>query len=174
MYLNLFYMPAKDLASARARVMQRLHNKWLLRLMLWWRLPGAAFFGFRVSEISEAHCRVELPMRWRSQNPFRSIYFAAQCAAAEFTSGALMLVAIAGRPPVSMLVTDMQGTFIKKAKSKTTFTCSDGAALTKMINEACLSGQPGVCAVDITATLEDGTVVSTFKITWQALIKPNA
>ena len=74
----------------------------------------AAFAGLRIDEFDAGKCAVSLPYGWRTQNPFRSIYFAAQCMAAELSTGALAMLAIqSSNESVSMLVTNMSASFGK-------------------------------------------------------------
>ena len=81
---------------ARRRVLGRLP----VALWMWKTLPLAAFAGLRVVRLDEAACAVRLPGGWRTQNPFRSTYFAAQAMAAEMSTGAPALVLLEGRPGV--------------------------------------------------------------------------
>src|SRR4051812_5352046 len=76
-------------------------------------IPSLAFFGISVSKLNGRECHIELPFTWRSQNPFKSIYFAAQSAAAELATGALILRAISSYPEMSMLVVSMKAEFSK-------------------------------------------------------------
>ena len=40
-------------------------------------MPLAVVAGLRVDKVTTENAQVSLPYRWRNQNPFRSIYFAA-------------------------------------------------------------------------------------------------
>ena len=76
---------------------------------------------------SRLGCAVSLPYGWRTQNPFNSIYLAAQCMAAELSTGALAMLAIqSSNESVSMLVTNMEASFGKKATERSTFLCTNG------------------------------------------------
>lgn len=129
------------------------------------KLPALAFFGVDVKELTAERCQVRLPFTWRTQNPFQSVYFAAQAAAAELASGALVLRGLAGHPAISMLVTGLEGQFTKKAKADIFFTCEDGQALLLGIERA-LVGEDAVVVVQSTGRLADGTEVSRFTLTW--------
>ena len=59
-----------------------------IRAMLWAKLPLAAFAGLRVRKLDDSGAQVSLPAGWKTQNPFRSTYFAAQAMAAEMSTGA--------------------------------------------------------------------------------------
>lgn len=129
------------------------------------KLPALAFFGVDVRELTAERCQVRLPFTWRTQNPFQSVYFAAQAAAAELASGALVLRGLSGHPAISMLVTGLEGQFSKKARSDVFFTCEDGRVLLEGIERA-LAGEEAVVVVRSTGRLTDGTEVSRFTLTW--------
>ena len=79
------------------------------------RLPAAWFMGLHVKRCDLVKCEVALPFRWRSQNPFKSTYFAAQCAAGEMSTGLLAMAHIEEAGKVSMLVPHIEAEFFKKA-----------------------------------------------------------
>ena len=76
-----------------------------IRAMLWAKLPLAAFAGLRVQRLDENGAEVTLPAGWKTQNPFRSTYFAAQAMAAEMSTGApaLYFIEQSGTHPVLFL-----------------------------------------------------------------------
>ena len=79
------------------------------------KLPLAAFAGLRIDTFDAGQCAVSLPYGWRTQNPFQSIYFAAQCMAAELSTGALAMLPIqSSNESVSMLVTNMNACLAKR------------------------------------------------------------
>ena len=98
-----------------------------LNSFLFFKLPSAFWCGVRVKSISEGSCIVTVKHRWFNQNPFKSIYFAVQAMAAELTTGALVMIQIkkSGKK-ISMLVSNNNGNFTKKATGKITFSCYDG------------------------------------------------
>ena len=148
-------------------VFLRLANTpWKMRLYLLRRLPGAWFMGMNVQHVDTQKAVVALPYRWRSQNPFRSIYFAAQCAAAELSTGMLVLAHLQEKPPASMLVTGFEAEFLKKADQKLLFTCNEGAEIAKVIAQAIESGEGQIFTATSTGTLPDGTVAARMKVTW--------
>lgn len=142
-------------------------NPFKQRLFLWAKLPGAAFMGCRITIFSSQQAEVTMPYGWRSQNPFKSIYFAAQCSAAELSTGILALAAIADAGvPVSMLVFEMRAEFVKKAVSRTRFTCTEGAAFAEAIQKAIATGEGQTLEVQSVGVQENGEVVSRFWFTW--------
>ena len=79
---------------ADQKLIQQMQSPLGFRAFLGLKLPLAAFAGLRVDEFTAERCAVSLPYGWRTQNPFNSIYFAAQCMAAELSTGALAMLAI--------------------------------------------------------------------------------
>jgi hypothetical protein len=138
----------------------------IMRFYLLWKLPMAWFAGIGVQSCSPEKAVVRLPYGWRSQNPFRSTYFAAQCAAGELSTGLLALAQLQGQPPVSMLVTHIETEFFKKASDTLLFTCEDGAALTATVQAALTTGESQAFTATSTGRLPDGTIASIVKISW--------
>lgn len=131
------------------------------------KLPLAWFAGLRVRSLTEARCEIVVPRGWRTQNPFRSTYFAAQTMGAELSTGALVMLAVNGADaPVSMLVSDMRATFEKKAVSDAVFTCEDGARAFAAVEETLRTGEGVTVELETVGRMADGTVVSRFSFTW--------
>jgi Domain of unknown function (DUF4442) len=134
---------------------------------LWAQLPLGACAGLRVTRLDETSCEVALPGGWRTQNPFRSTYFAAQFMAAELSTGAPAVVLTrGGEASISMLVQDVRGRFVKKATGRTLFSFDDVAGMAAAIARAAASGQGETFLARPTGRMADGTVVSEFEIVW--------
>ena len=97
------------------------------------KLPTAVFWRLKMVQLDRQHCVVSIPYFWRSQNPFKSIYFAALAGAAELSTGALCQLALAGQGAFSMLVVDFRAEYSKKASTKTTFSCEQGAEVFDLV-----------------------------------------
>ena len=147
--------------------MRRLKNPLLLGTYLSAKLPLAAIAGVRVSRLDADVCEATIPFRWRSQNPFGSIYFAALTMAAEMSCAGLALAAgRSGPKPMSVLPTHLEADFFKKAKSLTTFRCSDGPKFFAAAEEARQTGQ-GVVVNSVTEGRDaDGVLVARLAIDW--------
>jgi Domain of unknown function (DUF4442) len=130
------------------------------------KLPSIVFWGIRIKELNEQVCVISLPFTWRTQNPFRSIYFAALAGAAEFSSGILCQMYLHGRPPHAMLVVDFRAEFFKKADQKIYFTCDQGLVLREKLDSLTKSGDSGTIAMISSGRNQDGVEVAKFYITW--------
>lgn len=137
-------------------------------LYLLWKLPIAWLAGVRLKKLEEEECTTVVPFKWLSQNPFRSTYFACQAMAAEMSTGllALMYVRAASPKRVSMLVTGMEASFMKKATGMTWFTSRDGAAIRAAITRTAATGEPEILTVNSIGKTRDGIVIASFAITW--------
>lgn len=147
-------------------------NPLKLRLFLLFRLPSAYFAGVRIKSISEEKCVVTVPYKWFSKNPFRSTYFACLAMAAEMSTGALALANIYKRSPsVSMLVTEMNAAYYKKATGITSFVCRDGIALRDAVQEAVSANGDNIITIQTAGTNEAGEVVAVFNFTWSFKVR---
>jgi Domain of unknown function (DUF4442) len=142
-----------------------------LNFYLFFKLPAAWFMGVRLLSVNREKGVVRLPYSWFSQNPFKSIYFAAQCGAAELSTGVLALTAIEGRPKVSMLIVKIEGEFFKKANKTLLFTCEDGAAIHQVIEAVIQENTPKTFTATSTGRLPDGTIAAVIKFTWSFKLK---
>lgn len=122
--------------------------------------------GVRVHSCTLAQCTVKLPYSWRAQNPFRSTYFAAQCAAGELSTGLLAIAHLQDKPAVSMLVLHIEADFIKKASDTLTFHCLNGPDFEAVIETALRTGQPQTFQAKSIGTLPDGQEAAHVWITW--------
>lgn len=137
------------------------------RMYLFSKLPSAFFSGVRVREIDEKSCRVTVPYKWFSQNPFRSTYFACLSMAAEMSTGVLAMAHLyKSTPPVSMLVVKVESVYFKKAVGRTSFTCNDGRLFRQAIEESIQTGESRTVQAKSVGINKDGEVVAEFLITW--------
>jgi hypothetical protein len=137
------------------------------RMFLFKKLPSAYFAGVRVRYIDEERCRVTVPFKWFTQNPFRSTYFACLSMAAEMSTGALAMAHLYGRnPPVSMLVVKVESEYFKKATGRVIFECDDGTLIKQAIEETIRTGEPAVVRAASVGRNEREEAVALFHITW--------
>ena len=136
------------------------------------KLPAAYLCGVRTKHIDNEKCIVGVKFKWINQNPFKSMFWAVQGMAAEFSSGALMITKIqeSGKR-VSMLVTSNNATFTKKAIGKIRFTCNDGKAIDEVLKKAIETGEGQTLWMQSVGINEEGIVVSTFNFEWSVKVK---
>lgn len=154
------------LTPAQTRLRDRMLNPWTWRLFTYGKLPSLALWGVKIRALSSEACAVTMPYGYRTQNPFRSVYFAAQSGAAELATGALALLHLEGHPRASMLVTQFDSKYYKKAAGGLEFVCRDGGAIGAAVAGALADGEPRTTVAHARAHLADGTLASEFWVTW--------
>lgn len=143
-----------------------------LNSFIMFKLPSAFLCGVRTKHLDEEKCIVSVKYRWINQNPFKSMFWAVQGMAAEFSTGALVIGKIreSGKR-ISMLVTSNNATFTKKAVGKIRFTCNDGKAIDEVLKKAIKTGEGQSLWMQSTGVNEEGAVVSTFNFEWSIKVK---
>lgn len=137
------------------------------RFYLLWKLPAAFLAGIRLPLITPECARATVRYQFLTTNPFRSTYFACLGMAAEMSTGILAMAHLYKRKPaISMLVTRIESTFLKKATGLTTFTCEQGQLLQTAIERAAQTGEPVEVVISTVGTNEQGVEVARFQITW--------
>ena len=153
--------------TAADRFIKLVKHPIKFNLFLLTKLPSAFFCGVRVQSISEENAVVTVPYKWLSQNPFKSTYFACLAMAAELSTGLLsMMNTYQRQPAVSMLVTELEASYFKKATELTFFTCEAGAAIKNCIEEAIKTGEGVSIKAKSTGRNSAGEIVAVFYITW--------
>lgn len=136
------------------------------------KLPSAFLCGVRTKYIDDEKSVITVMHRWINQNPFKSMFWAVQGMAAEFSTGALLIGKIQeSGQRISMLVTTNNATFSKKATGKITFTCNDGRLIDEAINSTIATGEGQTIWMQSVGVNEEGIVVSTFNFEWSIKVK---
>jgi Domain of unknown function (DUF4442) len=155
--------PAENAEALRRWVLR----PWGLRAYLWGRLPLAAFAGLRVTCLDQERCRVSLPGGWRTRNPFRSTYFAAQLMAAEMSSGAPALILAREAPAsVAFIVVEVRAVFDRRIQGPSVFEFDDVAGMRAAVGRAVEQAEPATYTARPVARTADGTVAARFEVTW--------
>ena len=148
-------------------IRRQVLNPWRFWLYQWKTLPLAAAAGLRLHTLDEARCTVFLPGGWRTQNPFRSTYFAAQAMAAEMSTGAPAMVLVGGAPvSVAMLVREVRGVFSQKIVGESLFSFAAVAGMHTAVERAAASGDSEAFVARSVGTTADGKLAAEFDITW--------
>ena len=143
-----------------------------VNLFMLLKLPLAYIGGVRVKTLSEEQATVKITHKWMNQNPFKSMFWAAQGMAAEMSTGVLVMKAIEdSKENVSMLVTHQEASFYKKATGKILFTCKGGDEIRKAIKMSKQSKEGQVVQLIAEGKNEDGVVVSKFNFEWSLKVK---
>ncbi|WP_165733543.1 DUF4442 domain-containing protein [Polaribacter sp. 20A6] len=136
------------------------------------KLPLAYLGGVRVRTITDTEVVVSIKYRWMNQNPFKSMFWAAQGMAAEMPTGVLVMKAIDdSKVKVSMLVTQQEARFFKKATGRILFSCKGGNEIREAIQESIKTGEGQVIVLISEGKNKDGVVVSRFQFHWSLRVK---
>ena len=136
------------------------------------KLPAAWLMGVKVSMINNSNCICTLKYRWINQNPFKSIFWAAQGMAAEFATGVLLMREIElSNKNISMLLVDVEGKFTKKAIGKISFKCDKGLIIKEKVGSLNSQNRKSTMWIDSMGVDETGQEASKFKFNWSILLK---
>lgn len=153
------------LSPAAITYQKRMKNPFIFWFAMLFKLPTAVFWRLKMVHLDSQKCHVSIPYFWRSQNPFKSIYFAALAGAAELSTGALCQLALAGKGSFSMLVVDFRAEYSKKANTKILFTCEQGPELFSLI-DTLKPGETNQLTMLSIGKNKAGEEVARFFITW--------
>jgi hypothetical protein len=139
---------------------------------MFFKLPLAYLGGVRVTSIAETEAIVKIKHRWINQNPYKSMFWAAQGMAAEMTTGVLVMSQIEkSKRKISMLVTHQEAKFTKKATGKIQFICKDGGLIKDAIQKSIDTGEGQVITLTSEGFSKDGVSVSKFQFEWSLKVK---
>tara|TARA_B110000902_G_scaffold78948_1_gene93969 strand:+ start:170 stop:625 length:456 start_codon:yes stop_codon:yes gene_type:complete len=143
-----------------------------VNLFMLLKLPLAYLGGVRVKTLSDEEATVKISHKWMNQNPFQSMFWAAQGMAAEMSTGVLVMKAIEdAKEKVSMLVTHQEANFYKKATGKIIFTCAGGKEISEAIKASKETKEGQVVVLTSEGKNEEGLVVSQFSFEWSLKVK---
>ncbi len=135
-------------------------------------MPIAWLSGLKIDFVSLDAASVNIEFGLLNQNPFNSMYFACQAMAAEMTTALIAMGYIDNhKENISMLVTDFQASYFKKAVGKVKFISSDGQLVKKAIQKAIDTREGISCSMESKAHNTSGDCVSLHKITWSFKVK---
>lgn len=131
------------------------------------KMPLGMAAGLRVDAVDRTSCTVSLPGGWRTQNPFGSMYWAAQGMAAEMATGVQgYILANAAPVPVRMILSGCEGSFSRMCKGRGSFVFDQGAAVEAAILQTLSSGETVSCSTDVVGFDPGGVEVSRWTFTW--------
>lgn len=161
-----------DLSTAQQGYIEKFNQPNTVRWFFLRHIPSLLWWGVKVDEISGTGAQVSIPFSWRTQNPFRSTYFAAQAGAAELSTGLLALLATQDEQrKFSTLITRQEGDFLKKATKRVVFHCDQGEEMRAAAARAVATGEAQTVDAVSRGIQEDGVEVSRFMFRWSILAK---
>ena len=148
------------------QAIQDFNSSWKMWLYFFKNLPAIIFFSIKIKSLTPYKTEVTIPFKWRTQNPFRSIYAGAQFAAAEISTGMMVSLAIQGRGRIAMLILSAEMEYTKKATTRTTFTCDEGQKILDAVQKMLDTGEAQKIVTTTVGRQENGEIVSTMRFTW--------
>ncbi|MCE7056179.1 DUF4442 domain-containing protein [Algoriphagus sp. AGSA1] len=153
------------LKSGALAYQKKMRNPFYFWFGMLIKLPSAVFWGLRLKALDAEKCVVTLPYSWRTQNPFKSIYFAAMAGAGELSTGALCQLVISDIGKFSMLVVDFRAEYFKKANQSINFTCVQGQELFQLLRSIPV-GETGKLTMVSTGRNRQEEEVARLYVTW--------
>lgn len=157
-----------EFKEANFKEVQKGMLSWFsFKMLLLTKLPMGLLNGMRVREINEEKCKVVVPYKWLNRNPFKSTFWAVLGMAAEFASGALVVMYTWKlKPSVAFMLVGTTATFHKKATGKTTFECIEGAKVKAAVERAAFSTEAEVIELPVKGYSKEGDLLCEFTFTW--------
>lgn len=142
-------------------------NRLLFNLFVWTKVPIAKIAGLRLRQLDDAGCQMQVTHGWLNQNPFKSMFWAVEGMAAEFSTGILAdrHIRRSGQR-YAMLVVAMSARFTKKAVGTIVFRCDQGEVIAAALLLARETGEPQQVELRSVGTDESGEQVAEFFFTW--------
>lgn len=159
-------------SKSLAAFFDSVNNSIKFRLFLLKNLPAAYFAGVKVHTANKERSIISVPYKWFTRNPFRCTYFACLSMAAEMSTGILAMAnTYKSSPKISMLVTEIEGKFYKKATGFSRFVCEEGIAIRQTVEEAIITKQSQSIKVLSSGFNNQNELIAEFWITWSFKVK---
>lgn len=143
-----------------------------LHYFLFSKLVIAWIAGVRFLSVTDDSAKTKVSLSWFNQNPFRSIFWAVLGMAAELSTGILLMKAMrTNKVKASMLVTQNQGFFYKKAVGEIAFSCVVGDRIRELFEQLIQDNEPKKIELVSNGYNEQGELVCTFKFEWSLKLK---
>ena len=134
-------------------------------------MPTARFAGLRMDHLDDSSCVTSIPGGWRSQNPFKTMYWAVQGMGAELATGAAPFAMSRSMPEkLRMFVVGTDASFTKRARGRISFSCEDVSAARKAIELSASTGEPVECDMRSVGIDSSGDIVSEWVFKWNFLV----
>ena len=150
---------------------------WYLRYFGWKKVPLIYYCRPSVVELNREKAAIKIPIKRRNRNHLKSMYFAVLAVGADIAGGLLAMDQIRrSKKKISLVFKDFKADFLKRPEGDTLFTCNDGLAIEKLVQQAVESGERVNMPLKITATVPsifDDEPVAEFVLTLSLKDKSN-
>ena len=133
---------------------KQIKATWFIRGFGLSKVPLIFFCRPSVVELTDETTIIKIPFKRRNRNHLKSMYFGVLAVGADVAGGVLAmdLIRKSGRK-ISLIFKDFKADFLKRPEGGTHFTCKDGNAVKKLIEEAIRTGERVNMPLKITATV---------------------
>lgn len=144
----------------------------LLWLMGWFQIPLIGYVKPKLLQLDEDIVRLKIPLRRRSRNHLKSMYFGALAVGADVAAGIhAFYFAEKSGVKVSFAFKAVKGEFLQRAMTDVVFESKDGALVKAAFDEALKSGERVNKAVKVTAFNTMNEPVAEFELVISIKIK---
>lgn len=132
---------------------ENLRNTLALWIFGGLKVPLILYCRPRVTTLSQARVIIRIPLRRRTRNHLRSMYFGVLAVGADCAGGILAMFLIRkSRQPISLVFKTFSAEFLRRPEGDVDFECCDGAAITDLVHRAATTGERVETTVLVTAT----------------------
>ena len=146
-----------------------------LKLFGLFKVPLIFYCRPKVLHIDENEVTVMIPLRRRTKNHLKSMYFGALAVGADISGGMIAFyISEKDKTKISLAFKAMKADFIIRPEGDVFFYCKDGQVIQKMIDESKESGERVNKDVNINAivpSIDPKEVVATFTLTLSIKVK---
>lgn len=120
------------------------------------KIPLLFFVRPSVLELTTEKVVVKIPLRRRTQNHLKSMYFGALATGADVAGGLIAMKLIReSAQPVSLIFKYLNADFLKRAEGDVYFTCTQGREIAGLVQSALDSEERVEMPVEVIATVPD-------------------
>ena len=135
-------------------------------------VPIAWIAGVKMCSLDNKSCAMEVKYSWLNRNPFKSMFWAVEGMAAEFSTGALCISKVRQtKRKISLLVLKLESNFSKKAVGRIIFNCDQGPEVDAIIQKAINTKEPQTLRMRSVGIDSQGDQVAEFFFTWSFKLK---
>ena len=136
-----------------------LKERLFLKLYCYAKLPMIAYCRPNIRYLSSKGAQVDISLKRRTKNHFKSMYFGALSVGADFTGGLLVMHIIKkNNSKARLLFKNFEASFLKRANSDVSFLCSDHSVIEDAVLKNLKSGERVNFKIGVRAMTDDGKV----------------
>ena len=129
---------------------------WFIRCFGITKVPLIFYCRPSVIKLNDETTIIKIPFKRRNRNHLKSLYFGSLSVGADVAGATLAMHLIRkSRQNISLVFKDFKAEFLKRPEGDTHFTCNDGLAVKKLIDEATKTGERVNMPLKLTATVPE-------------------